>query len=112
MRFGPAPGSWCQKSLHGHTEKRYTMWTVVNAGGGVQGDRSVALKSRGCSACSSLCSPVSKVECGHRVHREAVGSGKTCNCTSGHLASTSLVFSFSDVHCSFCLFFYTGTVED
>ena len=29
VRFGPTPGNWCQKLLHGLT--RQTRWTVFNA---------------------------------------------------------------------------------
>lgn len=107
VRFGPTPGNLCQKLLHGH---RQTRWTVVSAEKGCK--ETGAAGGRGHHAWNSLCRPISKVECDHRVHGEAVGTGETCNCISVHLPSTYLVFSFLDAHCNFCLFFYTGTVRD
>lgn len=73
---------------------------------GVQGDR-----GRSCSVWSFLCALVSKVEGGHSVCKEAVGSGKRCNCicASGFIHSGLLFLRRS---LNFWLFFHRRTVVD
>ena len=97
----------CVRSYCMGTGRQGGLWSVLR-----RGARRLGLQEAEATVLGILCHPISKVECDHRVHGEAVGTGETCNCISVHLPSTYLVFSFLDAHCNFCLFFYTGTVRD